>query len=121
MFEESIQLIEIADLGSISVCLYNENDEVFEIGERIHATYEEAYMNGYNWDALIRFFGKVDPDLVADFRTDPEAGMFTAVFDHSEENLEKAKRFEAHLHKLLADEAAIFKLIGENREQIEWD
>ena len=108
--------------NSISVCVYNENAEIFQLGERLNEKYEEAYMNGYNWDALIRFYvGKVDPDLMRDVKTDPEAGMFSAYLPHSASNLDKMRRFETHIRKLLSDEAALFTFIAENIEAIEWD
>ena len=36
-------------------------------------------MNGYSWDALIRFYvGQKDGPLMAEIETAPEAGMFSA-------------------------------------------
>lgn len=122
MYDDSIKLIENPEHGSISVCVYNENEGIFQLGERLNERFEEAYMNGYNWDALIRFYvGKVDPDLMKDVETDPEAGMFSAYMPHSVDNLEKMRRFESHIRKLVSDEAALFKFIDENVEAIEWD
>lgn len=122
MYDDSIRLIEMPELGSISVCVYNEKDEIFELGERINERFEEAYMNGYNWDALIRFYvGTVDPDLMQEVNTDPEAGMFSAYLPYSEENLGKMRRFESHVRDLVADEAVLFKFIEGNCGDIEWD
>lgn len=122
MYDNSIKLIEMPEHGSISVCVYIENDGIFQLGEKINERFEEAYMNGYNWDALIRFYvGKVDPDLMQEINTDPEAGMFSAYMPHSEENLDKMRRFESYIRELLSDEAALFKLIEDNRDNIEWD
>lgn len=122
MYDESVKLIEMPEHDSISVCVYNEDDGIFELGERLYKRFEEAYMNGYNWDALIRFYvGKVDPDLMQEVDTDPEAGMFSAYMPHSAGNLDKMRRFESHIRDLLADEAALFKLIEDNLDDIEWD
>ena len=122
MYDESIRLIEMPDLESISVCLYSDNADVAALGERINARFEEAYMNGYNWDALIRFYvGKADPSLANEVNTDPEAGMFSAYMSYSPGNLEKMKRLESHLRAMLADEEALMEFIALNREQIEWD
>jgi len=122
MYDDSIKLIEMPEHGSISVCVYNENEGIFQLGERLNERFEEAYMNGYNWDALIRFYvGKVDPDLMKDVETDPEAGMFSAYMPHTADNLEKMRRFESHIRKLVSDEAALFKFIDENIEAIQWD
>jgi len=122
MYDDSIKLIEMPEHASISVCVYNENDGLFQLGERINERFEDAYMNGYNWDALISFyFKKVDPDLMQGVKTDPEAGMFSAYMPHSSENLDRMKRFESHVRQLVSDEAALMKLIEDNVEEIEWD
>lgn len=36
----------------IGVWFYNENDKPFSIGEKMCEINENAYMNGYNWDAF---------------------------------------------------------------------
>ena len=108
--------------GSISLCIYIENEGIFQLGERINERFEEAYMNGYNWDALIRFYiSKVDPDLMQEVKTDPEAGMFSAYISYSEENLDKMRRFKSYIHGLLSDETVLFRLIEDNRDSVEWD
>ena len=122
MYDESIVLIEMPEHDNISVCVYNENDGLFALGERMYERFEEAYMNGYNWDALIRFYvGQKDPDLMAEVDTDPEAGMFSAYISFSPENIEKMKRFQAHVRSMVSDEDALMKFIEDNRESIEWD
>ncbi len=122
MYEASIKLLEMPDHNSISVCVFNENEGLFELGERINAKFEEAYMNGYNWDAVIRcYVGNADPELMQEVGTDPEAGMFSAYMSYSPENLEKMKRFEKHVRAMVADEAALMQFIEANRDKIEWD
>ena len=122
MYDNCIKLIEMPEHGSISVCVYIENDGIFQLGERINERFEEAYVNGYNWDALIRFYvGKVDPDLMQEINTDPEAGMFSAYISYSEENLDKMRRFKSYIHGLLSDETVLFRLIEDNRDSVEWD
>ncbi|MEZ6123143.1 MAG: Imm51 family immunity protein [Planctomycetaceae bacterium] len=63
----------------------------------------------------------VDPDLMAEVETDPEAGSFAAYMSSSPENLEKMKRFESHVRTLVADEAALMTYIEEHCDEIEWD
>ena len=122
MYDNSIKLIEMPEHGSISLCIYTENEGIFQLGERINERFEEAYVNGYNWDALIRFYvGKVDPDLMQEINTDPEAGMFSAYMSYSEENLDKMRRLKSYIHGLLSDEIVLFKLIEDNRDSVEWD
>ena len=122
MYDESIQLIEMPDLESISVCVYSDHERLAALGERINARFDEAYMNGYNWDALIRFYvGKADRGLMDEVKTDPEAGMFSAYIKYSPDNLEKMKRFESYVRTMLADERALMEFIEANRDEIEWD
>ncbi|MCA8990538.1 MAG: hypothetical protein KDA69_18030 [Planctomycetaceae bacterium] len=122
MYDESIKLIEMPEHDSISVCVYCENDDLFALGERINEKYEDAYMNGYNWDALIRFYvGQQAPELMDEIGTDPEAGMFSAYMNYSPENLEKMKRFETHVRQMLANEARLMAFIDANLDDIEWD
>jgi hypothetical protein len=122
MYEDSIKLLEMPEHNSISVCVYNENEGIFELGERINAQFDEAYMNGYNWDALIRcYVGNADPELIDVINTDPEAGMFSASMDYSHDNLEKMKRFEGHIRAMLTDEKALLEFIAAHYEEIEWD
>lgn len=122
MLTESIALIEMPEHNSISVCVYIEQDEIFKFGESINSKFEDAYMNGYNWDALITFYvNEKDPELSAEIDTDPEAGMFSAYMDHNSENLLKMKKYESYIHTLLSDEARLEKYISDNYEKIEWD
>lgn len=122
MYDESITLLAMPEHDSISVCVYNENEGLFELGERINARFEDAYMNGYNWDVLIRFYvARIDPALMAEIESDPEAGMYSAYMSHTPANLEKMRRFESHIRTLLADEAVLMNFIEEHYEEIEWD
>jgi len=122
MYDKSIKLIEMPEHNSISVCVFNEHDGLFELGERINKKFEEAYMNGYNWDAVIKFYvGQADPELMQEVETDPEAGMFSAYMEFSPENLEKMKRFESHVRKMLSSDEELIAFIEKNHDEIEWD
>ena len=122
MYDESIKLLEMPEHNSISVCVYNEHDGLFALGEKINARFKEAYMNGYNWDALIRFYvASVDPKLMEEVKTDPEAGMFSAYMSHSPENLRKMKHFESLVRGMLADETALMEFIHVHYKEVEWD
>jgi hypothetical protein len=122
MYDDSIRLLEMPEHDSISVCVYNENEGLLELGDRINARFENAYMNGYNWDALIRFYvTSLDPALMAEVGTDPEAGMFSAYMSYGPDNLEKMRQVEAHVRALVANEGALMKFIEEHYDEIEWD
>lgn len=121
-FEESIRLIELPESDSIAVCVDNEAEDLFELGRRIRARFEEATMNGYNWDALILFHvEREDPELMAEIEADPEAGMYSATLRHSPENLVKMRRFETLVRSLVADEEALMRFLAEHRDEIGWD
>lgn len=122
MYDDCIALVELPDHDSISVCVYSEKEGLFELGERINARFDDAYMNGYNWEVLIRFYvSGIDPELMAEIESDPESGMYSAYMSFSPENLEKMKRFEAHVRMMVADETALMKFIEKHLDEIEWD
>lgn len=122
MYDESIELIEMPDHDSISVCVSIADDGLLALGEKINARFEEAYMNGDNWDALIRFYvARVDPDLMREVESDPEAGMFSAYMSYSPDNLRKMKRFESYIRAMLVDEKSLMDFIKKHYEEIEWD
>jgi hypothetical protein len=122
VYGESIKLLEMPEHGSISLCVYVEHDALFQLGERIYSRFPEAYMNGYNWDAVIAFYvGQKDPELMEQVGRDPEAGMYAAYMSYSPENLEKMKRFESLVRDLLSDDEAVMSYIEEHHDEIEWD
>jgi hypothetical protein len=122
MHENSIVLHEFPEHDSISVCVLNDDDDLFALGERINARFPQAYMNGYNWDALIRYYvASVDPKLMNEVETDPEAGMYSAYLSHSPDNLAKMQRFISHIHDLVDNEAALMAFIDKHVDQIDWE
>lgn len=122
MYENCIKLLDPKEGELLLVCVYNEMEGLYELGERIHARFEEAYMNGYNWDALIRYYvATLDPELMEEIETDPEAGSFAAYMPYSHSNIEKMKRFESHIRSMVSDELALMKFIEQNIDAIEWD
>ena len=122
MYDDCVKLMEMPQHNSISVCVFCEKEGLLELGERINAKHEEAYMNGYGWDALIRFYvGEKDPALMEEVESDPEAGMYSGYMKFSPENLAKMKRFEAYVRELLADEKLLMEFVDAHCDEIEWD
>lgn len=122
MYERCIKLLEPEGGQWIQLCVYCEMEPLFELGQRIGARFEPAYMNGYNWDALIRYYvGLNDSELMAEVQTDPEAGMFTAFMSDSTENWQKMRRLEGFVRTLVNDEAELLAFIGAHLDDIEWD
>ena len=55
---------------SIQVCLYNEDDRLLAIGEKINSINEGAYMNGYNWEVFFNYYlEKNAPDILEEMDT----------------------------------------------------
>ena len=106
-----------------SVCFYvGHSRKSFEIGEKVNKIHEEAYMNGYNWEAFFNYYlTKHHPDILEHMDTDPEAGMYAAYFKKTVENKKRAKQFIGIINELMENEEVIYELIRQEGNQIEWD
>lgn len=119
---EAVRLVEDPDGGWVSATLSVTAPEVMELGQRINDRFEEAYMNGYNWEAVvIRYLREVDPDLSRELAFDAEASMMTASLVHSEQSVARMRAVESHLRAMLADGDALIEFIEQHRTEIEWD
>ena len=106
----------------IDLWFLNENDEPFAVGEKLYANNENAYINGYNWDALFQYYlAKNDPELLDGLESDPEAGSYVAYYDMTDENEEKAERFAETIVSLIENEEELCRLVREEGDEIEWD
>lgn len=82
---------------------------------------EEAYMNGYNWDAFLNYYlAENAPDILENMESDPEAGSYVAYFEDTGENEQKAKRFADIIISLIENEE-IYKILQDKGAEIEWD
>jgi uncharacterized protein YfeS len=108
--------------NQISVCFSNEQDKPFAIGEKMNAINEDAYMNGYNWDAFFNYYlSKYAPDVFEGLESDPEAGSYVAYYPLTPENEAKAQRFAEIIIELIEHEAELYRIVREEGDQIEWD
>ena len=107
----------------ITVTLDVENEDVMAIGDRMNEICDQAYMNGYNWEAFLNSYLEENAPEIADaIETDPEAGMYSAHFSgNDEETKALAKSFRELLEKLLDNEEEIYEFLRENADDIEWD
>lgn len=106
----------------ITILFSNENDKIFSIGEKMSEINEDAYMNGYNWDAFFNYYlAKNAPDILEGLESDPEAGMYAAYYDLNDENEQKAKRFAEIITTLIENEDELYRIIREEGDEIEWD
>lgn len=123
MYDTCIELIERPEDDLITLHVYCENDELFQLGQRINERFENAYMNGYNWEVLIDYDVKrIEPTLLSAIVPDPEAGLYAAdMRGCNPANLQTMKRFEAHVRALLKDEQTVTSFIEKHYKDIEWD
>ena len=83
---------------------------------------EEAYMNGYNWEAFFNYYlPKYAPDVCMNMKTDPEAGMYVAYYDLTPENEARAEKFTEIIHSLINNEKELYGIVREEGKAIEWD
>lgn len=107
---------------SISVCFYIEGEIPLQIGEKMNEIHEEAYMNGYNWEAFFNFYlPQYVPDIINGMNTDSEAGMYVACYDLSNENKKRAEKFLALIKFLMDNEKELYRVLHEDGDKIEWD
>lgn len=111
------------DEDVITVSFDAGEDKIMELGSKMNEVCDEAYMNGYNWDAFINCYLEVNaPELLDVIESDPEAEMYCAyIEDTSDEGKEAASKLEALIESLLGDEAAVMSFLSENASDIEWD
>lgn len=106
----------------ITVLFFVENEKILSIGEKMNTINENAYMNGYNWDAFFYYYlANNAPDILEDLESDPEAGMYAAYYELTDENEEKANRFAQIVISLIENEKELYRIIEEKGDEIEWD
>lgn len=106
----------------IYVMFNNEDDKPFAVGEKMNEANEEAYMNGYNWDALFNYYlAKHAPELLEGLEPDPEAGSYMAYYAPTPENEAKAKKFVEIIASLVENEEELCRIVREEGDEIEWD
>lgn len=107
---------------SIDLAFYIDYDEIMAIGEELAEINEDAYMNGYNWEALLNcYIEKNEPELVDTFETDSEGGMYAAYFEKSEQGRRNAEALKGVIMSLIEDKEKLFEFVRKNGEDIEWD
>jgi Immunity protein 51 len=106
----------------ISICFYIEQKRILEIGEKINELNENAYMNGYNWEAFFNYYlPTYFPDVAVNMETDPEAGMYVAYYELTNENEKRVEKFLSLIENLIENENKLLDLIKNEGEFIEWD
>jgi uncharacterized protein YPO0396 len=95
-------------------------EEVMTIGEKMEAINEQAYMNGYNWEAFLNhYLQSSQPELLDGLDTDSEAGTYVALYDKADTN--KADTLVGVVKELIDNPDKIYSFLKDNGEHIEWD
>lgn len=115
-----VKIIKSED--QITICFCNEDDKPFAIGEQMCTINENAYMNGYNWDAIFNYYlEKKAPDILDGLESDPEGGSYFAYYKLTPENEKKAQRFSEIICFLIENEEELYRIVREEGDEIEWD
>ena len=117
-----VQLIKLEEFKNISVCLYIEQDRIYEIGEKINKIHASAYMNGYNWEVFLMHYLKGNsPELLDGLGNDPEAGMYAAYYELNDDNMVKAEKLVTIIKNLIENETMIYDYVNTHADDIEWN
>ena len=99
-----------------------EAEKPFAVSQKLNAAHELAYMNGYNWAALLDWYlARNDPGLLEGLDHDPEAGSYSGIYPLTPENEAKAEKLAEIIRTLVNNEEETFRLIREHGDEIEWD
>lgn len=104
----------------VSVYFNIEADEIMAIGEKMESIHEEAYMNGYNWEAFMNhYLQTTHPELIVGLDTDSEAGTYVALYEKVDSD--KADKLIVIINELVKNPDKIYSFLIENGNDIEWD
>ncbi len=108
--------------GNIGITFYIDQDKILAIGEKMNAICDDAYMNGYNWDAFLNYYlEKKAPELLEGLESDPEAEMYSAYYEDTQDSLKKAEKFADIIKYLIENEKKLYKFLKKEADNIEWD
>ena len=108
--------------NNMDLTFFITNEKVFKIGEKINEINEDAYMNGYNWEALFNYYlEKYDPAIFEQIETDCEAGIYVAYFELTENNKKIVNKFASIIENFIENEEKLYNFIIEEGINIDWD
>lgn len=106
----------------VTIYLNVESAHVLAIGDRLQALHELAYMNGYNWEAVLLHYLKVHkPAFLEDLDSDPEAGSYVLHYPKSAPNQARAEALGTLIRALLEQPEQLETFVKENGAEISWD
>ncbi|MEM6559810.1 MAG: Imm51 family immunity protein [Myxococcota bacterium] len=106
----------------LTVSFQNEHPRVMAVGKALEERHPQAYMNGYNWDAVIRRYLEVHaPNLLEGLDSDPESGSYAAHYAQSPENRARAEQVMSILVRLVEEKDLLSDFVQREVDAIEWD
>jgi hypothetical protein len=118
---DNVNVLKSESDNFISVSFYVD-DKLLSIGKKMSEINENAYMNGYNWEAFFNYYlAKNAPDVMNGMNTDPESGMYAANYGYTPENEVRAEKFAEIIRTLFGNEEEIYRIVREDGNIIEWD
>lgn len=106
----------------VYACFSIENDKLLQIGEKSAKISPKAYLNCYNWDALLYHYMEHNaPDLLIDLDTDVEEDDFIAIYQLNDTNLSKVDKFIKIIQDFVENEESLFDYIKTHESEIDWD
>lgn len=120
--KDYVILLKHENPASLSVCFWIEQDRIMNIGDKLNKINELAYMNGYNWEAILKHYLQLNhPEITEGMGTDPEAGTYVAYYKPSPENEKKAEALVNVIKTLIENEHTLLEFVKKEGEKIEWD
>mgnify|MGYP002516605384 CR=1 FL=1 len=112
----------IKETDYVSLAFYVDYENIIQLGKKLEAINENAYMNGYNWEALLNCYIEHNCSELSDsFELDSEAGMYSAIFEGSPKGAELADKLAEIIEDLVENEEKLFDFVREYGDEIEWD
>ncbi len=120
--KDYLNIIKHEEDNSISICFYIEADKIIKIGDKMEKINPLAYMNGYNWEAILDYHLRNNhPDVLENMGHDAEAGMYVAYYKGITQNEQKAEKLASIIEDLVENEDKLYALVKEHGDEIEWD
>lgn len=106
----------------ISLQFVADSDVPFALGKKMSEIYEEAHMNGYNWEAFFKhYLSKSNPKFLEGASFASEIRNFIIYFQLTKENEVKLQKISDTIKSLVNNEAEVLRIVKEESGEIEWD
>ncbi len=120
--QDFINITEDHESDSIAISVDIGDEDILRIGNRLNEICDEAYMNGYNWEALLNaFLTENAPELLEDLESDSEAELYSACYTPCDKNRVKAHQLATLISTLTEQPDQLYHFVETNGDEIEWD